>query len=76
MCSRTARVDDALRDALMIEVLDLVAKDEVLEQGRPAKARLERALVIRDRRTLVGGQGAPAGIDPDATERTIEGVMA
>jgi hypothetical protein len=34
-------VDDALRNALMVEVLDLVAKDEVLEERRPTKARLE-----------------------------------
>jgi PBP superfamily domain len=41
VCPRSARVDDALRNALMVEVLDLVAKDEVLEERRPTKAHLE-----------------------------------
>ena len=36
---RAARVDDALRDALVVEVVDLLAKDEVLEQRRAARRR-------------------------------------
>src|ERR1700760_1250789 len=33
MCCRTTGVDDSLRNALMIEVGDLFAKDEVFEEG-------------------------------------------
>ena len=44
-----ARVDDALRDALVVEVGDLLAEVEVLEQRGAALARLERVLVVVDR---------------------------
>ena len=36
---RAARMDDALGDALVIEVEDLFAKDEVLEERRPPRSR-------------------------------------
>ena len=55
---RAARVDDALGDPLVVEVGDLLAEDEVLEQRRPAQAGLERVLVVADRHALVGGQRA------------------
>jgi hypothetical protein len=38
---RPARVDDALGNALVVEVRDLFAEDEVLEQRRTAKTDLE-----------------------------------
>ena len=37
---------DALGDALMVEVGDLLAEDEVLEEGRAAQARLQRVLIV------------------------------
>ena len=37
MCARSAGVHDALRDALMIEVSDLLAQDEVFQQAGPRK---------------------------------------
>ena len=46
---RAARVHDALGDALVIEVRDLLAEDEVLEQRRAAQPGLERVLVVGDR---------------------------
>jgi hypothetical protein len=46
-------VNHSLGDALVIEMKDLVAKDEVLEQRRAARASLQRVLVIGDRRTLL-----------------------
>jgi hypothetical protein len=55
-----ARVHDALRDALVIEVRDLLAQHEVLEQRRPAQAGLERALVVGDGHALVGGEALAA----------------
>ncbi len=36
----TAGMDDALGNALMVEMGDLLAQDEVLEQGRPARVPL------------------------------------
>ena len=57
---RTARMDDPLGDALMVEMLDLLAEDEVLQQGRAARAGLERVLIVADRRAVVGG-GAGLG---------------
>src|SRR5690606_16049528 len=50
---RSPRVNDPLGDALVVEVRDLLAQDEVLEQRRPAKAGLQRALVVRERHALV-----------------------
>ena len=52
-------MDDALGNALVVEVGDLLAEDEVLEQRRPARAGAQRVLVVGDRRALVGGQSAP-----------------
>ena len=47
---------DALRDALVIEMGDLLAQDEILEQRRAARAALERILIVGDRDALIGGQ--------------------
>ena len=49
---------DALGDALVVEVGDLLAQDEVFEQRRPAQPGLERVLVVGDRHALVGRQRA------------------
>ena len=51
-----AGVHDALGNALVVEVGDLLAEDEVFEKRRAASARLERVLVVVDPRALVGGQ--------------------
>ena len=58
MRARAARVHDALRNALVIEVRDLFAQDEVFEQRRTAQARLERILVVRDGHALIGRERA------------------
>ena len=55
---RAARMHDPLGDALVVEVGDLLAKDEVLEQRRAAQARLQRVLIVRDRDALVGREDA------------------
>ena len=49
-------MDDALGDALVIEVRDLFAQDEIFEQRRAARAGLQRVLVVGDRDALVGRQ--------------------
>ncbi|MNW03551.1 hypothetical protein D3C71_1995040 [compost metagenome] len=54
MGGRSSRVDDALGNALMVEVLDLFAQHEILEQGRAAAAGLQRVLVVADRHAVVG----------------------
>ena len=43
-----AGMNDALGDALMIEVVDLFAEDEIFEQGRTALAGLERVFIVGD----------------------------
>jgi len=45
MGTGAAGVDDPLRNALVIKVGDLFAKDEILEQRRAPKAGLERVLL-------------------------------
>ena len=46
---RAARVHDALGNALVVEVRDLLAQDEILEQRRAAEPGLQRVLVLRRR---------------------------
>ncbi|MNT45836.1 hypothetical protein D3C86_1602360 [compost metagenome] len=53
MGGRSPRVDDALWNPLMVEVLDLFAQHEILEQGRAAAAGLQRVLVVADRHAVV-----------------------
>ena len=61
VCSRRSRVNDALGNALVVEMGDFLAENEVLEQRRPARAAREGILVVRDRRALVGGQRIVGG---------------
>ena len=46
MRAGAARVNDALGDALVVEMRDLLAQDEVFKQRRPAHAALQGILVI------------------------------
>ena len=50
-----ARMNHALRNALMVEMEDLLAEMKVLDQGRTARADLQRVLIVRDRAALGGG---------------------
>ena len=59
MSAEAARVDDALRDTLVVEVKNLLAEMKVLKRGRPARADPQRVLVVRDRNALLGGQDRP-----------------
>ena len=61
MRARAAGMDDALGNALVVEMGDLLAQDEILEQRRPARAALQRILVVGDRRALVGGERIVGG---------------
>ena len=64
----SARVYDALGDALMVEVGDLLAEDEVFEEGRAAQARLQRVLIVCDSDTLVGREHPVGGVDAHAIQ--------
>jgi hypothetical protein len=48
-------VHDALGDALVVEVKDLLAHHEIFEELRPAFARGERVLVVGDGHARAGG---------------------
>ena len=66
---------NALGDALVIEVRDLLAQDEVFKKGRAAQTRLQRALIVSDRHALVGRQHATARIGAHAIERAARSVV-
>lgn len=53
MGAGTTRVDDPLRDALMVKVGDFFPQNEVFQQGRPTSGRLEGILVLADDDALV-----------------------
>jgi hypothetical protein len=55
-------MDDALRYALVIEVEDLFAQHEIFEHRGPARAGLQRVLIIGDADSLVGGQVTDAAV--------------
>ena len=62
---RAAGVNDALGDPLVVEVLDLLAQDEVFQQRRAAPTGLQRVLVVADRDAMVGrhpGVGRRGGL--------------
>ena len=61
MRRRAAGMDDALGNALVIEVEDFLAHDKVLQQHRPARARFQLVLVIRDMHALIVRQRRRAG---------------
>ena len=52
----TAGVHHALRDALVVEVGDLLPQVKVLQQRRAASARLQRVIGVRQAQTLGRGQ--------------------
>ena len=56
MRGRAAGMDDPLRDPLVIEVGDLLPEVEVLQQGRPALAGLQRMIGVGQPQALRGGQ--------------------
>ncbi len=63
-------MDDALRYSLVIEMSDLLAKDEVFEESRAAESGFQRVLVVSDRHSLVGHHSLGARIDADPIERS------
>ena len=58
---RTARVHDALGNALVVEVEDFLPQHKVFQQRRPAPAGLKAVLIVRDANALVGGEVGLSG---------------
>jgi hypothetical protein len=65
-----AGVDDALGYALVVEVRDLLAQYEVLQQHGPAGSCLQRILVVGDPHPLIRRQRLACRIDT----HTVEGI--
>ena len=55
---------NTLRDAFMVEVIDLFAKNKIFEQHRAARHCFQRILIVGNGESLVGGQRrvAAAGV--------------
>ena len=76
MRAGTARMHHALGDAFMVEMGELLAQDEILQQCRPAQTRLETVLVVRDRHRLVGGHVPARAVVARPLQRRGIGVLA
>ncbi len=59
MSAEAASVDDPFGNALMVEVEDLFAEVEVLQQRSDRAGRLERVLIVCDRDALLRRQPSP-----------------
>ena len=55
--SRASRMDDTLRNPLVVEMHDLFTKGEILKERRAPGIGPERVLIIGKRGTLVRGEG-------------------
>ena len=75
MGSRTTGVHDALGNALVVEVRELLAHDEVFEQRGAAFTGTQSVLVISDFHALVGGQRFTGGVAACALELIELGVV-
>ena len=67
---------DALGNALVVKVRDLLAQHKVFEQHRAAQAQFERILVVGNRHALIGGERAAGRIDAHAVKCFDGGVHA
>jgi hypothetical protein len=56
MRARGSRVHDALGNALMVEVRDLLAQDEILKKRRAPRVGPERVLIVGKRHALISGK--------------------
>ena len=76
MGGRTARMHDALGDALMVEMRELFTQNKIFHQGGTAQARLQRILVVAHGHALVGRQHAAAVVAAGAIEGSVTRVLA
>ena len=73
MRTRAARVHDALGDALVVEVRDLLAQDEVFERLGPRTPAFSESRLFEIGMPWFDVSRRPAGVDPDAIERGVCG---
>jgi hypothetical protein len=76
MGGRAASMDDALGNALVIEMRDFLAHQDVFEQRRTANVRFERILVVADDDALVGRQVRARCLRIDAQLDVLVGILA
>ncbi len=70
----TARMDDTLRNALMVKVRDLFTHDEIFQQRRPARPGFEGVLVVGDLHALIGAQCLTGGVGTEFFQAVELGV--
>ncbi len=58
MRARSAGVNDAFRNPLVIEMGDLLAESEILQERWTSLAGFQRILVVRDDDALIGREGS------------------
>ena len=56
MCPRPARMDDTLRDALMVKVRNLFSQMEIFQERWAALPGFQGILIVIDAQALIGGQ--------------------
>ena len=82
MCAGATGMHDALRNALMVKMRDLLAHDEVFQQRRASGAHFEGVLIVCNLHPLVGAQRLIGRVIPkrleavefDVRVATIQGV--
>ena len=67
--ARSTRVNNALRNALMVKVGKLFAEYKIFEQSRATQTRLERILIIGYGHALIGRHNLTSRIDPHPVQR-------
>ena len=56
MCARTAGMDDALGNSLVVEMSDFFTQDEIFQQRRTARIGSQGVLIVGNRQTLIRRQ--------------------
>ena len=62
VCARSARVNDALWNSLVIEMGDLLPEGEIFQKRRTAPPGFQCILVVRNNDTLIGREGCLSGV--------------
>ena len=62
VCARSASVNDALWNSLVIEMGDLLAEREIFQERRTARPGFQRILIVGDDDALIGRQGCLSGV--------------
>ena len=73
--ARAARVHHALRDALVVEVGDLLADVKVLQQRRSALADGQRVVGVVDAHTLLSRQVSSVPTEPCGLQVALLGIL-